>query len=121
MSEENIQTIVVWSVLIAVLGLRFFRFRMLKKQIPNLIAQGATVVDVRGVQEYSQGARPGSLNIPLDMIQKELDGKLQKLDKNQPVILCCATGVRSSAALRILRANGFRRIYNAGPWKNTLS
>jgi rhodanese-related sulfurtransferase len=95
---------------------RFASFRLARRRIPALLAEGAVVVDVRSAAEYAAGARPGSLNIPLS----ELKDRLESLDPRKPVILCCASGTRSAAAVAILKGSGFRRVINAGPWTNTL-
>ena len=39
-----------------------------------------------------------------------------KLDKNKPVITCCASGMRSGAAKNFLKSNGFKEVYNGGSW-----
>ena len=44
--------------------------------------------------------------------------RLKELDKNKPIVVCCASGARSEAALRILKQNGFAEVINAGPWTN---
>ncbi len=86
-------------------------------QLPELIKNGAIIVDVRSPIEFEQGSRPGSLNIPLDQIAS----RLKELDKNKTIILCCASGARSGMALGILKANGFANVINAGSWANTLN
>jgi phage shock protein E len=84
--------------------------------LKEVIARGATIVDVRSSGEYGIGHAKGSVNIPLDT----LSAKLSKLDKNKPVITCCASGMRSSSAKNLLVSNGFAEVYNAGPWQNVL-
>ncbi len=119
-TTENMQGLIVWSILILIFGLRFLRFHRIKKQIPLLISQGAVVIDVRTQAEYIKVAKPGSLNIPLHQISDELNGKLKDFDKTKPIILCCRSGTRSKMAAKILRRAGFTNVYNAGPWRNTL-
>ena len=51
----------------------------------------AQIVDVRSPGEYRSGHLKNSMNIPLD----QLKTKAGKLDKQRPVIACCASGVRS--------------------------
>ncbi len=95
---------------------RWFSFRKVKGQVPSLIQQGAIVLDVRSRGEFAAGARPGSLNIPLD----ELAGSLSQLSVEKPVIVCCASGARSARAMALLKKQGFKSVLNAGPWQNTL-
>ncbi len=69
---------------------------------------GATFLDVRQPKEYERGHIPGAVLIPL----KELGGRLQELDRSRPIVVYCASGVRSSAAARILKGAGFEKVYN---------
>jgi rhodanese-related sulfurtransferase len=39
-------------------------------------------------------------------------------DKNQPIITCCASGMRSASAKSILQSNGFTQVYNGGGWSS---
>jgi phage shock protein E len=77
-----------------------------------LINDGAMIVDVRTPQEYRSGNIRGSVNIPLD----QLKGNLKKIKKDKPVIVCCASGMRSASAKGLLKSNGYTAVYNAGPW-----
>ncbi len=96
------------------LGFRFVRFARARARVPELLRAGAVIVDVRGPGEYASGAAPGSVNIPLG----ELAGRLRELDREKPVIVCCASGTRSAMAASVLRKAGFREVVNAGPWRN---
>lgn len=100
----------------AFLIFRVLRYRAVKRKLPQLVKEGAVVVDVRSPGEFASGSRPGSLNIPLG----EISRRAKELDKEKPVILCCASGARSGAAAGILKSLGFRNVVNAGPWQNTL-
>jgi rhodanese-related sulfurtransferase len=78
----------------------------------ELIANGAILIDVRTPAEYSGGKPKNSQNIPLDKI----DGKIEKIKKlKKPIILCCASGMRSGRATSILKSNGIEA-YNGGGW-----
>ena len=61
------------------------------------------LVDVRNPGEHALGTVPGSVNIPVG----QLPGRLDELDPNQPTVVYCAGGYRSSVAASLLRANGF--------------
>jgi rhodanese-related sulfurtransferase len=78
----------------------------------QLVKNGAVIIDVRTKGEYNGGNIKGSKNIPLD----SLSSFLSKLDKNTPVITCCASGMRSGAAKNMLKSNGFKEVYNGGSW-----
>ena len=81
------------------------------KKIKKFINNGATIVDVRTKTEYEGGHLRNSINIPLDSLPKHLGA----LDKNKPVITCCASGMRSGSAKRMLKAQGFE-VINGGGW-----
>ncbi|MBV9041011.1 MAG: MBL fold metallo-hydrolase, partial [Acidimicrobiia bacterium] len=66
-------------------------------------APGLQVVDVRNPGELEDGAVKGSTSIPLPTLLERLD----ELDRARPVVVYCASGVRSSIAASLLRANGF--------------
>lgn len=83
-----------------------------KVNIQEVILNGATIIDVRSKAEYQQGHLKNSVNIPLDKI----DHSIKKLDKNKPVITCCASGMRSAVARKVLISNGFTQVYNGGSW-----
>ena len=80
--------------------------------ISELMAQGVTIVDVRTKGEFQGGHLKKAINVPLDT----LPGSLPKLDKSKPVILCCASGMRSGAAKRVLESAGFTAVHNGGSW-----
>ena len=82
------------------------------KKITDFVSRGAIVIDVRSKSEYNTGAIPGSKNIPLPVISSKIS-EIKKWDK--PVILCCASGMRSGSASGILKSNGIEAM-NGGGW-----
>ena len=84
-----------------------------KVDFAELLKNGGVIVDVRSRAEYASGHVKGSLNIPLD----QLEGGLKKFkDKNQAIITCCASGMRSSSAKGYLKNAGFTNVHNGGSW-----
>jgi hydroxyacylglutathione hydrolase len=70
---------------------------------------GATpplLLDVRAEPEWHEARIEGSLNIPLG----QLLGRLDELPREQPVVVHCATGYRSSIAASLLRREGLAGI-----------
>ena len=116
MNMTVVQSYGIPIALLAFFGWRFLRFRMVKARLPELLKQGAVVVDVRSPQEFAAGSSNGSINIPLS----ELGKGFSRLDREKPVVVCCASGTRSAAARMILKKNGFKVVFNAGPWTNTV-
>ncbi len=86
-----------------------------KVDLGELLAKKAIVLDVRSRGEYSSGHMKGSINIPLDQLQRNLD-KLK--GKDHPVITCCASGMRSASAKGILKNAGFTNVHNGGSWQS---
>lgn len=93
---------------------RQIRVRQMKSRLPELLSAGAAIVDVRTAAEFAAGSHPGSVNIPLN----ELTSQLNRLNRQKPVIVCCASGARSSVAASVLKRNGFDQVWNAGSWTN---
>lgn len=86
-----------------------------KTDYSELIKQGAIILDVRSKGEFSSGHVKGSINIPVDQLTNNL-AKLK--DKNKCIVCCCASGMRSGSAKRILQSKGYNAVYNAGSWQS---
>lgn len=72
--------------------------------------EDAHVIDVREVSEFSAGHVPEARNIPLSKLA-ERAGEIEKF-KDKPVIVCCASGMRSGKACNELKKLGFTRLHN---------
>lgn len=70
------------------------------------------VLDVRSMGEFMGGHVAGSINIPLSELPHRLD-EVKKLP--QPLILCCASGMRSAQAASFLQNQGIK-CENGGGW-----
>ena len=92
-------------------------FRIPTANFDQLIKDGATILDVRSNKEFASGHLKTSINIQLDKLSNNID-KLK--DKQNPIIVCCASGIRSASAKRILKAKGFEHVYNAGSWTSLI-
>lgn len=80
----------------------------------ELMNRKAQIIDVRSPGEYASGHIKGSINIPLDT----LSNHLSNINKNLPVITCCASGARSASAKRFLIGQGFSEVHNGGGWSS---
>lgn len=81
----------------------------------QLVKEGAVILDVRSKGEYAGGHIRNSINIPVDQLEKNLD---RFKDKNQVIITCCASGMRSGSAKGILQSKGYNHVYNGGGWSS---
>jgi rhodanese-related sulfurtransferase len=80
----------------------------------ELVDNGAVIIDVRTRAEYQAGHIKGSLNIPLDQIEKSVK-KIKARKKT--VITCCRSGRRSGMAADILNRQGVEAV-NGGGWSS---
>jgi hydroxyacylglutathione hydrolase len=64
------------------------------------------LIDVRTPREHNQRFIDGSLSIPLNHFSE----RMQELSKNQPLLVYCAGGYRSSIAASLLQQKGFENV-----------
>ncbi len=72
---------------------------------------GAVLLDVRTKGEYRNGHIPGSINIPLDRIER-ISGRVVK--KETPIFVHCLSGARSGRAVNHLKQLGYTAAKNIG-------
>lgn len=65
-------------------------------------------LDVRTKEEFKEGSIPRSIHIPLD----ELRQRIHELPRDRHLIVTCRSGIRSYAAIRILKHAGFEQLSN---------
>jgi molybdopterin/thiamine biosynthesis adenylyltransferase/rhodanese-related sulfurtransferase len=84
------------------------------------IAAGALVLDVREPEEFEQGALAGAVHIPRGHLEAQVESRLA--DKQAPVVVYCAGGVRSAFAARTLGELGYADVVSMdggfGRWKD---
>jgi rhodanese-related sulfurtransferase len=69
----------------------------------DLVKDGATLLDVREGSEWRTGHAPRAIHIPLGQI----DQAPRRLHQGRPVVVMCASGMRSRTAAKHLRGLGF--------------
>ena len=69
---------------------------------------GAVVLDVREPDEYEQGAITGAVHIPRGTLESTVEGRMP--DKSAPVVIHCASGVRSVFAAKTLSELGYENV-----------
>ena len=72
---------------------------------------GATIVDVREIHEYNTGHIEGAINIPLGTVPQRVE---DFKNMSKPIIVHCASGMRSAQAVGFLTAQGVSEVYNGG-------
>ncbi len=75
------------------------------------VAAGALLLDVRSETEFKSGAIPGAKNIPV----QSLASRLGELEPARPVVVYCASGIRSASAASLLKRRGFSEVHDLGP------
>ena len=68
------------------------------------------ILDIRSPSEYNAGHIDGATNI--NYYDSNFEEQLNKLDKTDIYLLYCASGGRSSSALKKMKEWGFTKIYH---------
>jgi phage shock protein E len=86
------------------------KYRIPGAEARKKVEDGAFLLDVRTPAEFAGGHLPGATNVPVG----ELSRRLGDIPKDRPVVAYCQSGMRSSSAVRLLRAQGYEA-WNLGP------
>ena len=98
-------------IVAAVLYLRFSAVRISGSQARELVANGATLLDVRSPEEFAGEHIDGAVSIPI----QELMGRMDELgDKSDELVVYCLSGSRSAMAKRMLERNDFTNVHDLG-------
>jgi len=74
----------------------------------ELVGDGVAFVDVRETDEFDRGHVPGATHIPRGYLESRIDGAVP--DRNQHVVLYCASGQRSALAAKTLEELGYEHV-----------
>lgn len=69
---------------------------------------GATVIDVRTAEEFSEGHLAGAMNF--DWNGGHFEHLVMNLDKSKAVLVYCTKGGRSASAAQKMRSMGFKEV-----------
>jgi rhodanese-related sulfurtransferase len=72
--------------------------------------EDAIILDVRETEEFAKGHLLEARNVPAAKLKDRM-GEIDKF-KERPLIICCASGVRSASTCGELKKQGFTRLYN---------
>jgi rhodanese-related sulfurtransferase len=86
-------------------------------KVKEALRHGAVIIDVRTAHEFDQGKVSGSINIPIDRININLQ-RIRQMPK--PVIVCSGSDSETEKAIAILKTNGIKEVYNGGRWTRIL-
>ena len=79
------------------------------EEFKTRLESGATLIDVRTVEEYAGEHIAGSLN--MDINNPGFKENVLLLDKAKTYAVYCASGVRSGKAGELMRQNGFTSVF----------
>ena len=88
-------------------------FGALSNNSPKEIPENCILIDVRSPGEFASGYIPGSINLPLGGCS-EADVKMACADLNTPIVVYCASGMRSASFKGALDGLGYKNVTNAG-------
>src|SRR2546421_6961619 len=69
---------------------------------------GTVVLDVREPDEYEQGAIPGALLVERGNLESKIESRVN--DRSTPIVIHCASGVRSAFAAKTLQDLGYTEV-----------
>lgn len=78
------------------------------EQAQALARQGALLLDVRNVDEWREGVVADAMLMDV----AELEGRLDEVPRDRPIVSMCSVGHRGSIAASILQRHGYERVYN---------
>jgi molybdopterin/thiamine biosynthesis adenylyltransferase/rhodanese-related sulfurtransferase len=78
------------------------------QDVSALPPDGATIVDVREASEWEQGHLPAALHISKSYVEQQIEAAVP--DRDAPVVLYCAGGVRSLFAAQSLEQLGYTNV-----------
>ena len=73
-----------------------------------LLSEGYMILDVREPEEYEQGSVPNALHIPRGILESNIENHIPNYA--QPIIVMCASGVRSVFATETLKQMGYSTV-----------
>ena len=79
-------------------------------QLEEVLADGATLIDVREPMEFAEAHVPGAVLIPMG----QLPGRIGEIDRSGPVYLVCRSGHRSAVMCPVLEAQGLEAVNVTG-------
>jgi molybdopterin/thiamine biosynthesis adenylyltransferase/rhodanese-related sulfurtransferase len=95
-----------------------------------LLSEGWLVLDVRESDEYEAGTVDGAHHLPRGQLESNIEGRIP--DRTTPIVVICASGVRSAFAAQTLGQLGYQQVVSldggfnrwkdeARPWARPLT
>ena len=111
----NFTPILILAAVVVVMIMIKKATQISNKDASEYLKSGALVIDVRSRGEFNSGHLDRAINIPLDEIETAVPKHV--IDKNQVLLLHCASGMRSGVAKGKLKSMGYKRVFNLGSYR----
>ena len=85
-------------------------------EMKELVNSGATLIDVRELDEFNEKHLDKAINISYTVIKDEISKYVQ--NKDAKIIVYCKSGARSNKAANYLLEAGYSNIYDLGSINN---
>ena len=112
MNNEIVTKYLPLALVVSWIFYKWWNSYKVTKKLPILQKAGAIFIDVRSASEFENAHASICKNIPYN----EIKNNLSAIPTSVPIVLCCATGTRSSIAKLALLKNGYKDVYNIGKW-----
>ncbi len=111
--QENIVSVIMLLIIAWLIWGRVVRPKLLgiKKMTAGAYSDFTdehTLVDVRSIGEWNGGRASNAIHVPLN----EFEQKMNNIPMDKPVVLICASGMRSSMAASMIAKAGHKEVYN---------
>lgn len=82
------------------------------RKLTDMVKKNTDIIllDVRSYQEYMENHLECAINIPVFDLKATVEKRLE--NKEQTIIVYCATGSRSRRAKEVLENLGYKNVYN---------
>lgn len=105
-------TWLLFALLVAFILFRRFAFKVAPAEARALVQSGALLLDVRTEGEFASGHLTGAKNIPVGDLAARIGDV--GADKARPIVVYCASGMRSATASSMLKRHGFVAVHDLG-------
>ncbi len=108
----NTTLVIVGIIVVLIVGSTLLKQRRYARVLEDARAaldKGAVVIDARSAMEFSGGHHDGAVNFTT----ADADKAIKRLrDKKRPVVVHCASGMRSRRMADALRKAGFEQVFD---------
>ncbi|MFA9466963.1 MAG: ATP-binding protein, partial [Velocimicrobium sp.] len=86
------------------------------EELEKIENESIYILDIRSKEEHAKGSMEGAINIPMEIVEKELDS----IPKEKEIYVLCHTGEKSMDIVELLEENGYRAYNIEGGYRSFL-